>query len=96
MGKVICHYQGRYNLYSTVSDRFMFFSSISNEELCVWIRNELGDKGVRELDERLKRAHAKGTSALLDGTLEESLCANRAGPSEKKMSFQKCIESFLS
>ena len=94
MSEVICHNNGRYNLYFTVSDGFHWVSSISLDQLKKYFKEEFGNEGLRDLDNRLQRAHQTGTSYYL-GNLESLLSMNRAGENEKHLSFKQCIGKFL-
>ena len=96
MGTIICHHEGRYNIYSTFSDEFYFESSISLDELKAYLKEENEKRFLRELDERLERAHEKGTSAFPDNSLEDTLCCNSAGKNGRSLSFKTCIKRFLS
>ena len=98
MGEIICHHEGRYNIYSTISDSFYFEASISLEELTKWVKEEYGNSGLRELDHRLERAHRNGHSgrSMLEGTLEDFVGCNRAGEDEENLSYEECLRRFLS
>ena len=96
MPQIICHHNGRYNFYCTVSDGFRFVSSLSIEQLKSVIKDEQGDKGLYELSARLERAHKNGHSAISTESLEDFLCANRAGDNEEFLTTQQCVKRFLS
>lgn len=96
MANIICHNKGRYNLYSTVSDRFCYVSSLDVNQLFHVIYEKYGNVGIDALPERLERAHKNGHSAITDETLEQLLCCNRAGVNEENLSYQECIDRFLS
>lgn len=96
MANIICHCNGRYNIYSTVSDSFWYNSSISLKQLTHVIIDLYGNQGYRELHERVNRAHKYGTSAISRDSLEDLLTGNRAGKDEQELSAQECIDIFLS
>ncbi|MFD3435485.1 hypothetical protein [Alteromonas macleodii] len=96
MAQIICHHNGRYNLYNTISDGFRFVSSLSREQLESLIENESGEKGLSELPARLERAHQNGHSSISTESLDEFLCVNRAGENEECLTTQECIKHFLS
>lgn len=96
MANIICHHEGRYNLYSTVSDGFCYVSSLDANQLFHVMYETYGDIGVDSLPERLERAHRNGHSAITDETLEQFLCCNRAGDNEEHLSYKECIDRFLS
>lgn len=95
MSKIICHNNGRYNIYNTISDGFCWESSLSLEQLQEWTKEEEGNKGLRELPERLERAHEQGHSLCDEEDLDSFLCCNRAGDNEEQLTTQECIERFL-
>lgn len=96
MSKIICHHNGRYNFYSTISDGFCYVSSISLDQLTHLIKEEYGESGLRELPKRLERAHKFGSSSMFREQLDVFLCCNRAGENEAKLSTEECIKRFLS
>lgn len=96
MAKIICHHNGRYNFYCTISDGFTFVSSLSLEQIKTVIEKEQGIKGLYKLPERLERAHRNGHSGISSENLDAFLCANRAGDQEDHLTTQQCISRFLS
>lgn len=97
MARTICHHNGRYNIYCSISDSFIYSSSLSKEQLIEHIREEHGQNGIDRLDARLNRAHIKGHSSVTDNeSLEDFLSCNRCGKNERKLSYKKCIQIFLS
>lgn len=96
MNKIICHHEGRYNLYNTVSNNFMFKKGININLLKVFIRNEYGSSGLRRLDSKLERIHLNGHSSIKDETLKELLYYNRAGEDGSYLTIEECISQFLS
>lgn len=95
MGNLICHHKGRFNIYSTVSDRFMLRGSVSLEELERIYKEEFGNAGLRELKVRVDRACVTGCSGYGE-TLESALVCNRMGEDESKLPYEECIKRFLS
>ena len=89
MAQIICHDNGRYNFYCTISDGFRFVESISFEELVELIESEGG------IADRLERAHTNGHSAKSGGSLDDFLSCNRAGVNETELSTDQCIKQFL-
>ncbi|OUX87963.1 MAG: hypothetical protein CBB95_07625 [Alteromonas sp. TMED35] len=96
MAQIICHHNGRYNLYNTMSDGFRFVSSLSREQLESLIEKEFGEKGLSELPARLELAHQNGHSTPSNESLDEFLCVNRAGENENFLTTEECIFRFLS
>lgn len=85
MASVICYHEGKYNVYSTISDSFCHERGMTLEQLRQRVRELDGQNGVDELAVRLDRAHRHGHSSAYAGTLEEFLYGNRAGESEAEL-----------
>ena len=96
MAEIICHDNGVYNLYNTISDGFRFTQGISSEHLRELIKEEKGSAGLKTLEGRLERAHEFGHSSYEGGDLDSFLCCNRAGKNEEKLTTEQCIKQFLS
>lgn len=94
MAKIICHHEGRFNIYCTISDGFYFVESLDLEQLEYWHQEEYG-RSV-DLSPRLERAITKGSSSIYEQDLESTLICNRAGEQEAHLSFDECIERFFS
>lgn len=96
MGQLICHHKGRYNIYTTVSDGFYWEPSISLEDLEKYTKDQYGAVGLHELPQRLKRAKEKGVSSHIDKDLSAAIGLNHAGKDGKRLTYNECIERFLS
>lgn len=97
MAEIICHHNGRYNIYCTIPDGFYWVESISLEQLQGFTKEQHGQRGLDILPDRLERAHKNGHSSLSDGSgLDGFLCCNRAGENEAHLSTEQCIKQFLS
>lgn len=99
MAEFILHHNGAYNIYNTVSDTARFEQAMTLEQFRAWYVRGYGEKSVCELggfglEDRLARAHATGSSAY-DEDLEETICANRAGENESRLSVLQFIDRFL-
>lgn len=95
MSHIIMHKDGAYNIWSTVVDAPIFANALTIDELRRWIEFEHGQQGLSQLDARLARAHANGTSGL-DGESVEALCRfNRAGPKESRLTVGELIARYL-
>lgn len=89
MGRFICHLDGKFFEWSTVVDAPVTYL-MEEAEFLAYQRNEYGDRYAdSELDTRMERARVKGTSSMLDESLEALVRGNRAGPGEKTLSFKK-------
>ena len=101
MGHIICSHKGRYNVYSTVVDTFLFDKSMSLEELQEYTKEEFGLSGLRELSVRVKRADEKGTSCIFNTSLADAIASNVCGSDndddgDPNWSVDRCIHKFLS
>lgn len=96
MPRILCHHEGRFNLYSTISDTFVFSSSITLSQLKYCIKEEEGNQGLRSLDESIKLAVSCGTSSTFHDDLDDLMMENRAGKDESQLSTRECIDRFLS
>lgn len=96
MSEIICRHDGFFNLYSTVLNRFRFASGITLEALEQVIEEEGGQNALERLHIRLGRVFELGHSSLAGGSLEDLLLSNRAGVNKRCLSFQECIDQFLS
>ena len=77
MATLILHKDGAYNLYSTIVDDVLYEGALTAAALEAEIRNEYGAQGLRELPDRLVRAHKRGCSSQLGQTLEQCIAGNR-------------------
>lgn len=96
MSEVICFYKDKYNIYGTVSDGFFFDKGLTLSELVSYIKEEYGNRGLENLPRRLERAHTYGHSGIQGCTLDSFLECNLAGEGQQHISFQECINKFLS
>ena len=68
--------------WSTVVDAPVTYG-MREDEFRTYYRNEYGNDGMRQLDDRMTRVREKGTSAHDDESWEDTaLVCNRAGPDE--------------
>lgn len=96
MSEILCHHNGKYNFYSTIADGFIYERGLTLDEVNLITNTFYGEIGSLNLSKRLERAHKNGHSALSGESLEEFLCSNRAGDNEKELTYQECIDRFLS
>lgn len=96
MARIICHHNGKYNIYSSIADGFLYERGLTKDELEQAIQEELGRRGLDDLPRRLERAHQTGHSSMEGGSLEEFLHCNRAGDNEEHLSVDECIRRFIS
>lgn len=95
MSRYIIHKDGAYNFYTTVADGAIYESALTLEQLRQVVERESGESGLRDLPDRLDRAHRTGCSDLGGMTLEECVICNRAGPNEDEISYDEFIAKYL-
>lgn len=96
---IICHHEGKYNLYSTIIDKFLFDESIDLKQLVSYTKTEYGNRGLIELPDKLIRASENGHSgfsSMHERDLDGLLCCNRCGENEEFMKTEDIIKKFLS
>lgn len=94
MAHLILHKDGAYNIYSTIVDGPMYETALTLKQLEEAITEKYGEAGMRELPERLAKAHKTGCSAP-GSTLEGCISANSAGTDEPHMATAEFIAKFL-
>lgn len=95
MSHTIIHHKGVFNLYSSISDSPVFESGLTVAQLEQYIKQQYGAQGLRNLEERIKRAQLKGTSSHLAMSLDSEILCNRAGPKETQLSFEAFVAQYL-
>lgn len=91
----IIQHNNVFNVYTTVSDGCYFESGLTLEQLREWYQFGYGNRIMLDFDERIERCMVKGTSSLIDNSLEECVSLNRAGPRETCLSFQEFVDKYL-
>lgn len=71
-------------IWSTVVDAPITYG-MTEAALREYIKEEEGQSGLRELDDRLERVRTKGTSSYDDATWQDTIRFNRAGPNETEL-----------
>ena len=92
MGQGIVKLNGKYMIWSTVVDA-PITRLMTREQLEEHVRFEDGERGIRELPERLERADTNGTS-FYRGSAESVVRFNRAGPGESCLTIKELIEKY--
>lgn len=95
MAGIILYKEGAYNLYDTVSDRPVFHSAITMEQLSLHLQRTGGYVAASILLRRLDRAHSKGCSCPISDDLRDCVVANRAGVDESNLPYEEFIYQFL-
>lgn len=92
MGTGLIKIKDKYFEWSSCSDAPTTYG-MSKKELRRYIKEEYGNKGVSELDGRIKRCEEFGTS-FHGETLEDVLLTNRAGKNEEHLSADEIYKSY--
>ena len=92
---VILHHKGAYNLYSTIVRAPCYDEALTLDELKESIEFQFGVDDLRDLPDRLARAHAKGTSCLQVLNLSDQIQDNQAGPGRSSLSIDAFIRQHL-
>lgn len=90
---LIIKLEGKYLQWFTVSDGPGWGMTLS--ELKREIRREEGARGIRELEDALKRVEERGTSARRDDGVDDTIWNNRAGPWETPLHREEIVEFFV-
>ena len=94
MPQYIAKLNGLYFLWSTVVDAPVT-GGMTLPEFREYYQDRFGTEGMRDLPQRMERVAAKGTSSRLDGSVDEMLVANRAGPGETCLDRQGVLSMLL-
>lgn len=79
--------------WSTVVDAPVTYG-MTLEEFTDYYRNEYGRAGEADLEERMKRVEAKGTSSQVDGDVRSLIRGNRAGDKESSMTYNEIVAEY--
>lgn len=91
--KIASNDQSWYLEWSTVVDAPVTFG-MSLDEFKEYYQDEYGRSGMYELDKRLERVEAKGTSAHIYDSVDEVISCNRAGQKGSSLSKQQIIDVY--
>lgn len=94
MGNPIVKLEGKYLVWSTVSDSPITYG-LTLAELRRYVKEEDGRRGLEDLARRLERVEQKGTSSHLDANADDTIWLNRAGPDETSLHREEIIEFFV-
>ena len=82
-----------YMEWSTIVDAPVTYG-VSLKEFKEYYQAEYGNEGMKELDNRMKRVEAKGTSSLIDDSGDDLIMHNRAGEDEVSLTKEELLEVF--
>lgn len=94
MGNPIVKLEGKYLVWSTISDSPVTYG-LTRVELCQYVKEEDGRRGLEGLARRLERVEQKGTSSFDDENADDTIWLNRAGPDETPLHREEIIEFFV-
>lgn len=90
MPRYIGKVNGQYFEYSTVVDAPV--SKLMNlDEFRAYYQEEYGTQHLMQLQQRIDRADAKGTSSLINASFEEMISCNRYGEQHAELSVKDFI-----
>lgn len=92
MPQFIIQHEGVYNIWSTVVDAPLLKPGVTREGLIEEIESR---NAMMDLDKRLARADAFGSSCLQGRSLARLTRSNRAGPNEGSVSLETIIREYL-
>lgn len=64
------------------------------EDFKQYYREQYGEQGMRELEGRLERVEAQGTSSHMGGTAFERVRRNRAGDKERSLRYREIVRHY--
>lgn len=91
--KITDNDQSWYLEWSTVVDAPVTYG-MTLEEFKEYYKDEYGRQGMGDLDKRLERVEAKGTSSLMHDSAEDVMDWNRAGKDGSSLSRQQLIDVY--
>jgi hypothetical protein len=96
MAHILIGLNGKYNIFSTISDAPLYEEAFDEEELREVYRSEYGNASyLFDFEDRFGRCKAKGTSSRIDYDLKSTICCNRAGEDEAELSYDEFVGKYL-
>lgn len=93
MGRPIIHVDGWFIEWTTITDS-PYSYGMREAEFREYYRDTYGSEGYRDLDDRLARALAQGTSSHLGESAEDLVCANHAGYGETRLTLAEIVQIY--
>lgn len=93
MGRYIIKIKDQYLEWSTVVDAPVTYG-MSLTEFEEFTKEEYGQHGLMELPKRLERVERKGTSSMMDSSLESLVSYNRAGENSTCITLDEIYERY--
>lgn len=91
MSHIICFHNGKYNVFSTATDGFLYEPGITLTELKNDTLEDQGTQGLRSLEHCLEIIHTTGTNSKSECKIEDLLKIANSRDSIESISFS--IES---
>jgi hypothetical protein len=95
MASILLHKDGVFNVYCTIADGPWFTSGVKEQDLKLALFLEYGKSGLMNYQREWERLLEYGTSSRMSPSIKEVISSNRAGPKEKKMSYDDFVAKFL-
>ena len=93
MPKYIIKIKDKYLEWSTVVDAPVTYG-LSLEEFTKYYAEEYGQQGMRGLPDRLKRVESKGTSSMLDDSIESLISGNTLASDGAKLTLDEIYQVY--
>lgn len=87
MSELIVKLKDHYLVWSKISDGPLT-NGLSLDELRIWVRDELGTRGLEQLEKNLPRIDQVGTSRKADRGVADTIWLNYAGPDSESMTVE--------
>jgi hypothetical protein len=84
----------RYLEYSTIVDAPITLG-MTRKQLDAYYRRKNGDVGMVDLEQRMVRVDAKGTSSRMHNSFEDTIKCNRAGKGETRLTVEQFVEYYI-
>ena len=94
MGEAICHHEGSYLIWSSVTDCPVVYDC-TEQDVRDYVLRKHGEDGMRDIDRRLERARAIGTSSMIDKSLRDMVLFNHAGPDGEEIPYEDVIRFYF-
>jgi hypothetical protein len=79
--------------WSTIVDAPVTYG-VSLDEFKEYYKTQYGSHGFKDLDERLERVEAKGTSSQIDENINDLIEGNRAGVDEEELTYDEIVREY--
>ena len=84
----------RYLEYSTICDAPITVG-MTRDEFRAYYVEKYGTSSERDMDGRLERTDAKGTSSRIHNSVADVICYNRAGKNETRLTLDQIVDFYV-